>query len=611
MNSLYKCFAALIFTSITLSSFAQDLAHKIPSDALAVATIKGKNLTDLMSLKEFNTTFIGKEILSKLSKDADKAVNSVEDLGFNLSSSLYYYNRSNDSLSFNCFLAPVKNAEQIDELYARTNQTFVVREGIRSYYNADSTEVAHWDNKSFLFVAATGKSSYFSRPDVAGRFKLSQESPVVQIVDSVEIAVPVQEEVAVDSAVAIDSLAGVAAVPDTSGHEYNGNFFKNEQKKKAIVAGWVQQMVNDFFAKANTTSILDNKDFIKSLDEQAEATIWISGADKLLNTYMPSAYFKGMNFLNGYGSANAKLYLENKSIRINTSMSFSNEIAEAFKKVHKRKLNKQFLKYINEDKVIGYLACAMDTRAYLEQYPKLMSKIYGSIYADEIGMAADLFSLLLDEEAISKVVKGDGLFLFNGLSEKEVSYKSYDYNEENFETKEVTKTRKETLPDFLFMISTEDTRLIDKLIVYGVKKGVVKNGSGYYELAIPKSPMALYFAIKDGIIFFGTNKNDMDNIAGDRYAANITGKHKKILLNTNYAAFFSAKKLAGKIPSGEFGSTKKLEKMNTVLNAMGDIYMKSNPIKGNVYSGDLSMDLPSNQQNALKYLFSIVEDAQK
>lgn len=611
MNSLYKCLTAVIFTSITLSSFAQDLAHRIPSDALAVATIKGKNLTDLMSLKEFNTTFIGKEILAKLSKNADKAFNSVEDLGFNLSSSLYYYNRSNDSLSFNCFLATVKNAGQIDELYAGANQKFVVKGGVRSYYNADSTEVAHWDDKLFLFVIGTGKSSYFSRPDVAERLKLSQVSPAAQIVDSAAIVVQSQEEIAVESAIAVDSLADTVAVPDTSANEYNDSFLNNEQRKKAIVAGWVQQMVNDFFAGANKTSILDNSDFIKSLDEQAEATIWISGADKLLNTYMPSAYFKGMNFLNGYGSANAKLYLENKSIRISTSMSFSDEIADAFKKVHKRKLNGQFLKYINEDKMIGYLACAMDTRAYLEQYPKLMSKIYGSIYADEIGMAADLFSLLLDEEAISKVVKGDGLFLFNGLSEKEVSYKSYDYNEENFETKEVMKTRMETLPDFLFMISTEDTRLLDKLIAYGVKKDFVKNGSGYYELTIPKSPMVLYFAIKEGIIFFGTNKTDMDNIAGNRYAANISAKHRKILLQTNYAAYFSAKKLSGKIPSKEFGSIEKLEKVNNVLNSMGDIYLKSNPIKGNVYSGDLSMDLPSNQQNALKYLFSVVEDAQK
>ncbi|WP_448635489.1 hypothetical protein [Pedobacter panaciterrae] len=117
--------------------------------------------------------------------------------------------------------------------------------------------------------------------------------------------------------------------------------------------------------------------------------------------------------------------------------------------------------------------------------------------------------------------------------------------------------------------------------------------------------------IKEGIIFFGTNKKDMEDIAGNRYVANVSRKHRKALMNTNYAGYFSAKKLFGKIPVEEFASTKKLEKLNNVLNSMGDIYLKSNPIKGNVYSGEISMDIPSNQQNALKYLFSLVEDAQK
>ncbi|MNL14990.1 hypothetical protein D3C87_1359530 [compost metagenome] len=318
-----------------------------------------------------------------------------------------------------------------------------------------------------------------------------------------------------------------------------------------------------------------------------------------------------MNFLNGYGSANARFYLEDKSIKLTTSMTFSDEIAAVFKRVHQRKLNKRFLKYVNEDRMIGYMGYALDTKAYLEEYPKLMSKIYGSVYADEIGMAADLFSLLLDEEAIAKVVKGDALFIFNGLSQSEVSYKSYEYNEDNFETKAIMKTRKETLPDFLLMISSEDSRLIDKLIAYGVKKELVKKGAGYYEISIPKSPIALYFTIKDNIIFFGTSKTEMDNIAGNRYVAKVSGRHKKTLTGSNYSAFFSGKKLSGKIPSEELGSAKKLEKIDRVLNAMGDIYLKSDPLKGNVLSGQLSMDIPANQPNALKYLFSIIEDAQK
>lgn len=615
MNSFYRCLTALFLASLTFTSNAQDLVHKIPANTLAVATIKGKNLTDLMSLAEFNRSFIGKELLTKHAEKSGKPFATIEDIGFNLSSSFYYYNLSNDSVTYNCFLAPVKNAGQVDALYTQANQKFSLKNNIRYYYNTDSTEVARWNGEMFLFTIASGKKEYFAKPEVMERFGLTDMNPMADTVaidsaatmDAAEAADSVMVDTAVADSAAVEGYAEV----ETAGYDPLDPFLKDRNQKNSIVASWTQRMMDDFFAGADKTSIMDNNDFLKSLDAQAEAVVWISGADKLFNTYIPTAYLKGMHFLNGYGSGNAKLYLEDKVIRVNTSMTFSNDIAAVFKKVHKRKLNKRFLNYVNEDRMIGYMGYALDTRAYLEEYPKLMSKIYGSVYAEEIGMAADLFSLLLDEEAIGKVVKGDALFIFNGLSQKEVSYKSYEYNEENFESKEVTKTKKETLPDFLMMISSEDTRLIDKLIAYGLKKELVKKGSGYYEISIPKSPMALYFTIKDHIIFFGTSKMEMDNIAAGRYVANVSGRHKKMLLSSNYAAYFSAKKLSGKIPSEELGSAKKLEKANRVLSAMGDIYLNSNPMKGNVLSGQMSMDIPANQPNALKYLFSIIEDAQK
>jgi hypothetical protein len=627
MNSLYKCLIAAFLTSLTFTSYAQDLVHKIPADALAVATLKGKNLTELISLTEFNKSFSGKKILSKLSKNTDRSYTAIEEIGFNLTSSFYHYNQSNDSVTYNCVLAPVKNAAQLDAFYTQSKQKFSVKGSMRSYYNPDSTEVAHWNDQIFFAVIGSGKKEYFSRPEVIERFGLTDAYPVNDAVTDTATTIDIAEydstdSVLVDSTIVDTEIADSTvvnaemndqqeeiAISDTPG---SNPFFKNEQQKKSIVAAWIQHMVDEFFAGTNKTSILNNNDFLKSQDAQAEATIWVSGIDKLFNSYMPSIpYLKGMSFFNGYGSGNAKFYLEDKSIKLTTSMTFSDEIAAVFKRVHQRKLNKRFLKYVNEDRMIGYMGYALDTKAYLEEYPKLMSKIYGSVYAEEIGMAADLFSLLLDEQAIGKVVKGDALFIFNGLSRNEVSYKSYEYNEDNFERKEVMKTKKETLPDFLMMISSEDTRLIDKLIAYGVKKELVKKGAGYYELSIPKSPLALYFTIKDGIIFFGTNKTEMDNIAGNSYVAKVSGKHKKNLLNSNYSAYFSGKKLAGKIPSEELGSAKKIEKANRVLNALGDIYLNSNPIKGNILSGQVSMDIPANQPNALKYLFSIIEDATK
>lgn len=681
MNYYFKSAVTSAFLLGTLTVNAQDLSRKIPVDAMAVMTIKGNNFLELMSAEEFNNTFIGKEMFSKLAKEQNNNYNSVEDFGFNLSSSFYYYNQTNDSVSYNCFLAPVKNLAQLDKVFEQSGKKFSINGKQRTFFNADSSKIMRWNDEMLLMVLADGRSAYFDRPEIRERFGMSaievpQEAVAVdsavvsdavdvaaeagseQVMDATDVIIeepkprlrskkksshaaksrktklkgkksakksykkkPVKvqpaEEVYMDAAEAAASAAAeavdsAAVVVDTAYSYYddkNSPYYKDKKVKTAVVARWTVKMIDDAFTGTDQNSILKNADFTKNIDQKAEATIWVAGVEKLGKAFMPSTpYLKDFNFLSGYGTANAKLYLEEKSIRISSAMTFGEEMGSVLRKVHQRKLNKAFLKYVNEDKLIGYMAYSMDTKAYLQEYPKLVSKIYGSLYSDEIGMATDLFSLVLDEEAISKVIKGDGIFIFNGLSQKEVSYKSYDYNEENFETTEVMKTKKETLPDFLAMISTEDTRLINKLIAYGVKKEVVKSKNSYYEVTIPKSPLALYFTIKDGIIFLGTNAIDMEQIVSNTYQAKVSGRHKSALLGNNYAAYFSPKRLAGKIPAEELGSPAKIEKANKTLNSLGDIYMRSYPMNGNTFAGEISMDTPADQKNSLKYLFSVIEN---
>lgn len=679
MNYFFKSAVTGAFLLGTLTVNAQDLSRKIPADAMAVMTIKGNNFLELMSAEEFNNTFIGKEMFSKLAKEQNNNYNSVEDFGFNLSSSFYYYNQTNDSVSYNCFLAPVKNLAQLDKVFEQSGKKFSINGKLRTFFNADSSKIMRWNDEMLLMVLADGRSAYFDRPEIRERFGMSvievpQEAVAVdsaatvdatdvaaagdQVMDASEVMVdepkartrskkksthaaksrktklkgkksakksykkkPVKvqpaEEAYMDAASAAAEAAAAAVdsaaiVVDTAYSYYedkNSPYYKDKTIKTAVVARWTVKMIDDAFTGNGQNSILKNADFTKNIDQKAEATIWVAGVEKLGNAFIPSTtYLKDFNVLSGYGTANAKLYLEEKSIRISSAMTFSEEMGSVLRKVHQRKLNKAFLKYVNEDKLIGYMAYSMDTKAYLQEYPKLVSKIYGSLYSDEIGMATDLFSLVLDEEAISKVIKGDGIFIFNGLSQKEVSYKSYDYNEENFETTEVMKTKKETLPDFLAMISTEDTRLINKLIAYGVKKEVVKSKNSYYEVTIPKSPLALYFAIKEGIIFLGTNATEMEQIVSNTYQAKVSGRHKSALLGNNYAAYFSPKRLAGKIPAEELGSPAKIEKANKTLNSLGDIYIRSYPMNGNTFAGEISMDTPADQKNSLKYLFSVIEN---
>ena len=60
----------------------------------------------------------------------------------------------------------------------------------------------------------------------------------------------------------------------------------------------------------------------------------------------------------------------------------------------------------------------------------MLKKTYGQmnlgISGDEMELAAEFFSFLVDEEAIGDLVKGDGVVLFDGVFNHETTYTDYN-----------------------------------------------------------------------------------------------------------------------------------------------------------------------------------------
>jgi len=417
----------------------------------------------------------------------------------------------------------------------------------------------------------------------------------------------------------IDVVDGAEAMtqtgnPDERYDEYQKERAEQDAKKKQLAFIWMNIQADKIFS-TNYESIETNKSYTSSLDQKAIAEIWVSSLQDAYNSIAPEfgTYGKA-GVMKGYGSLNAKLFMDKTSFRISTGLELAKEQADSYKKIMDRKLNKKFLKYVDSEKAIGFMGYSIDTKAYLEEFPKLLKQTYGSFLGgkmdEEIELGSDLFSLLLDEEAVSNVVKGDALFVINGLNSKEVTYTTYEYDDD-YNRKEVTKTKKETLPDFLFMFSSEDTRLMNKLIKYGINKNYVSTNNGIYKIEEKKSPIDIYFMIKDGIVFFGNSLTEMQSISNSSFNSAISKTHKNLLAKNNFSFLFNAKNLVGKVPDSEIGGEETAKKFNETLGKMGNIYMKSNPIKGNVVSADISAEIPNGHENALKYLFSLIENAAK
>ncbi|WP_443943831.1 hypothetical protein ACJVDH_12970 [Pedobacter sp. AW1-32] len=654
-----KTLTALLFFCAFCTAKAQDLAKKIPSNAFTIATIKGDNVFKLMFVKDFDESILGRKLLSGSSESLNKNLNSIEDFGIDLQKNMYYFNQLNDSITYHQFLIPLKDAQKFESIMASNNHQIQHQGGLNTFVLPDSSGLLMWNKGTLYGAIGSIKPYFFADSAKAAKYGIKEtrfienygESAVDSVsVDSAWVAVPevAVEPVEVPKAAKIKTVAPKnqkkkttakskskkakklpepveemenlpveAVAPPTDFNkrydEYEKERAEQDAKKKALALIWLKVQAEKIL-NGSFESIENNPSYKSSLDQESIASLWISSLESAYGTFASDLGKYGRaNVMSGYGSLNAKLFMDKTSFRISTGLELSKNQAEAYKKITKKKINKKLTKYVDSEKAIGFMSYAIDSKAYLEEFPKFLKQSYGSFLGanmdEELDLATDFFSLLLDEEAVSKVVKGDALFVINGLNTKDVTYTTYDYDDD-YNQKEVIKTRKETLPDFLFIFSSEDTRLINKVIKYGINKNKVSLNGDVYRIIEKKSPVDIYFTIKDGLVFFGNSETDMQAISKNEYHPKISSVHKKLMSN-NFSFLFNTKNLVGKVPEEEIGGKETAAKFNETLAKMGNVYMKSNPMKGNVVSADISAEIPNGQENALKYLFSLIENAIK
>ncbi len=641
---------------------AQDLAKKIPENALAVGTIKGKNFLELVSISEINKSTFGKKILEKVSEKSKNPIKSIEDFGVDITGNMYYFFKANDSLTTNFILIPVKDITKIDALFSDDSLKFSNQNGIRTYTTADSSAIINWNKEMLVFTYGKLNETYFSDSTKAARYNIKSyynlsynlfntkqeylaetDSLINDATDSVKydptgaveiskgdgIVVEVKpqeihEEDVEQTKSVLPPLSNDSTMKtyedniynsDSTQTGYNKNYEDSYEQDRQIgrelTFRWSSAEAQNLFIETNSTSILNNESFQKNQDPQAEATFWLPSLAQIYSKFIPSSTLYSSNLFNGYKNFNAKLFLENKEIKIQSSLELEPAEADVYNRIYEKKINKKFLKYINSDKLTGFFGYSIDTKTYLEEIPTILKTVYSNGYfgnfADEVDMGADLFSLLLDEAAVAKMVKGDLLFVLNNLTEMETTYTDYEYDE-NYNSKEVEKTKKELQPDFLMMFSTDDSRLFEKLFKYGIKKNFVTEEDEIYTIEIKKSIFKMYVLIKDGIFFLSSSKPQMTQIKANNYQAKVSQLHKNLLLKSNFSAFMKTKKLSGKIPDNDLGLTQNMESMSKKLALLGDVYLKSNKIKNNMISGEIVMNVPGNFKNAMAYLFNLAND---
>ncbi|WP_298478452.1 hypothetical protein [uncultured Maribacter sp.] len=596
---------------ITVSLTAQDLISKIPSTASAVVSIKGKNVLELMSLEEFSNSKFGSFLEKELMDESKGKLETLEDLGLDYNNTFHYFFEINDGVYTNCFLIPLKDGKAFTGLLRNSEIKKTITEGDLSYIqNYRGDEVTMWNKDVLMFV-------------VSSDHKVKEESYSYYNDYQSEVAVEAVVEGAVD-ATEDDYYTSDAYKKEQEEREKKR--LEREEKRLARTKEFSQEVLDKAKKIIGGTyankSILTNKSYLKSLGKgKEEASVWVNDFATIYEQAIPSYRlgnsFNPYNFMNIdklYGGLTlmAKLDFNKDEAVIKTEYTMNNEMAELYKPMYNGKINKSFVKYINEDNMLGYMSLNLSTEGVLKAYPNLASSLFdtgsGETISESVALGAKVFSMLIDEEETAKIFRGDMFLALTNLTEKQVTYTDYEYDED-FNYKEVEKTKTETIPDFMFMFTSEEQEIFNRLVRIGLKEKQLEANNGVYQLIdLPKStPFNMYVMYKDKTVFLGSSLKDMSAIQSGRFVSKLSGAHKKNIIKNALSMYVNGKKIISEIPVESFprGLRKKVDFLTSNTE---DIKFNFQKIKGDAMKGELIWEIPSEgHKNSFVYFINMID----
>lgn len=430
-------------------------------------------------------------------------VNQYADL-IKLDQKITAHGNYSDSIPYYQITIPIKSRNDIKNFLVKKNQEsdsvakpLIEDFGQYSVYNSgDKKTTIAWNDSHLVIFGLTKKYSY----------------------NDYAIAPPVVDSLAVETTdIVIDTP--VESSLDTTYADYSDNYYANYQKEQTAFDS-IQAISQNRFIKL----LFENGFTVPTSDkvhETADISCWVDYGAALSgfnSAYMALAQFttynkffpSQKNWGNFVKGINVDFYFDNDNARIEEIVEYSKPIADLVGKISNRKANKNIFNYFPAQKPLGYLTYHFNTKEMLNSFPNLTAEVFNNPYIlkEDIGVATDLISTIIDEKATATLFDGDlSMFLYD-VAEREVTTKTYEYDE-NYESKEVVKTVKKTVPLFSVIFTSTHPTFGDKLIQLGVrKKGLTQKGN-YYEIKGTQEFGNLFIFKEKDVVIIG---NSIDHI---------------------------------------------------------------------------------------------------
>ncbi len=384
--------------------------------------------------------------------------------------------------------------------------------------------------------------------------------------------------------------------------------------KFKIVKKFAEDDFDQYFSSNLELEI--DKNMLSFKDANSDAFVY-ADYEKIIYDLIYGNMPKSFGFINTLGklsrsSSAYNLYFDQDKVRIvNNHQNKNTELRKSISDVYKGKRNKKLASLIN-DKSVGYYMMNLNGYKYFDLMYDLMQNSGDEEYQKEIKLVMETLKIVLDEEAIAKIAPGNGIFVLNELKTKNVEYTDYTYDEE-YNEKEVKKTKDIVVPDFTFAFATENEKYWNRIfnVITNNKdlaKNITKDGD-FYVFKDEKNSNGyidqLFFTVKDGIVFFTTSKNTLN----PQNQSDISKKWMKDSVKYPLSGRLDIQKLMMGLDK-EFKTVSERKMLNTVRENIGELYFKTE-VKNDSIQTEMNYNIKNSSENSLMYFFDLFDELYK
>jgi len=644
--------------------FAQK-SMKLPGDAIFYMEINGKQLNQKINWQKLNPLL---HELSKKSKEKS-SWNDYSKTGIKYDATQYHYASFNDSIQTYTTHFIVDNKEKFQEFINSTKKKGleISKKKNYSYVDIDDNIFVAWNNDRAVLSMVNYTKPYKDMwtETVIDSTATVADSVAVAAVDS---AYAIEPEIPFDYKEEIISLKqNIKYLKDNirennkeitriqkdikyleKNHKYpkenvDTQHSEGEGKAEEVYPReeeYAETEIDTAYQKELDSARIENFKIVKKLAEdrfdqyfssnleievpKAMLTFRDANADayvytdygKMVNDGIYGKMMKRFEFWqflrNAYESSSYyNLYFDKDKVKLINNYQHKNpEIQKTISSFYKGKKNKKLAALINE-KSIGYYVMNVNGAKTFDLMYDLLKDTGDSDYKKEMELMMETMKIVLDEEAITKIAPGNGIFVLNELKSKKVEYTDYEYDDD-YNEKEVKKTKDVAVPNFTFAFATENEGYWNRVFnVMATNKHLTKKFSkigNFYSFKDEKGGGymdQLYMTVKDGIVYLTSST---DNIS-PQSQSDVSKQWAKDSSKYPLSGRLDIQKLLIGLEK-EFKTPSERKSLDLFRKNVGEMYYKTE-VKGDSVETEIDYNIKNSSENSLMYFFDLFDEIYK